>query len=226
LTPHPQREKVGIGRVSKSDPPTSSSGPGWLNSAAVVALITVGGGIAVALISGGNGDDPPPPTQAPTATAAPAETPTAAPGLALLSPGDVRARASSTLARQGANTYAAGNTIDGDPTTAWSEGRDGPGIGATVTWTLRRRADLRRVSVINGYAKADLWARNLRIRGAKVTTVQGSVTATLRDTDAYQRLQIRAGPTDFVRLEIRSVYGSPVHQDCLLSEAEFQVREA
>lgn len=120
-------------------------------------------------------------------------------------------------------SYAAKNTVDGDPRTAWSEGGEGPGIGSSITWTFRHRVDLRRVDIVNGYAKGELFAKNLRIRAAEVTTAAGSVTTSLRDTAAYQRLTVRSGTTAFVRLTILSVYGSQTYEDSLISEAEFRV---
>lgn len=187
----------------------------------VVAIIGAAGVILAAVISsdGGSGGGG-------TTSTPPAKTPPAAQGLTLLSPEDIRVRASSILASQDGNTYVATNTIDGDPQTAWSEGRDGPGIGAAITWTFKRRVDLQRMAVVNGYSKGDLFIKNLRIRNASVTTAQGETTATLRDTSDYQRIRIRTGETDFVRLQILGVYGSRVYEDCLLSEAEFYYRSA
>ena len=144
------------------------------------------------------------------------------PELALLSPQEISASASSTLDPQPPNTYVAANSIDGDPATAWAEGRKGSAAGATITWTFDRPVDLRRVEVINGYAKSDdLFLKNLRIRSADVTTASGRLTTTLKDTADVQALRVPRGSTDFVRLRIASVYGDPVLEDCLLSEIDF-----
>ena len=108
--------------------------------------------------------------------------------------------ASSTLHPEEGNTYVAANTVDGDPQTAWSEGRDGPGIGASITWTFRRPVDLRRVNIVNGYAKGDLFATNLRMRAASVSTAQGVTTATvIRGADISEAIfsDTDVDPADF-----------------------------
>ena len=144
------------------------------------------------------------------------------PELALLSPREISASASSTLDPQPPNTYVAANSIDGDPTTAWAEGRTGSAAGATITWTFDNPVDLRRVELINGYAKSDaVFLKNLRIRSADVTTASGRLTTTLKDTADVQALRVPRGSTGFVRLRIGSVYGDPALEDCLLSEIDF-----
>jgi hypothetical protein len=224
--------RVWRGRVSESHPPSSSKQPFWRNPSGaqiIVALIGAVGAIAAAVvaavITSGDGDGGHRAPLTSSITTTPTKRPETGRGLTVLSPEEIKSRASSTLPSQSGNTYAAANTIDGDPRTAWSEGRQGPGIGATLTWTFRRRVDLRRVHLVNGYAKGDLFTKNLRIRGTRVTTAQGTTTATLRDSAAYQTLRIRPGPTDFVRIEILRVYGSRLYQDCLLSEAEFSIKD-
>jgi serine/threonine protein kinase len=174
-------------------------------------------GVAVALaivvfVPGGVEEEPPDPS-----STAPGQ-----PELALLSPREIRASASSTLDPQPPNTYVAANSIDGDPTTAWAEGREGSAAGATITWTFDSPVDLRRVELINGYAKSDaVFLKNLRIRSADVTTASGRLTTTLKDTADVQMLRVPRGSTGFVRLRIGSVYGDPALEDCLLSEIDF-----
>jgi hypothetical protein len=213
--------------VPDSGPNASPREPFWRQPSGgqiIAAVITTIGAIAIAIITvRGTSDDGTPPTPTPTSTPHTATTPAARPGTRLLSPEDIRVTASSTLPHQGANKYIAANTIDGDPQTAWSEGKEGPGIGATLTWTFPDQVNLQRVVVVNGYAKGNLFRKNLRIRAARVTTAQGETTTTLRDTTRYQPLRIRTGPTNFMRLAIVGVYGSRTYEDCLLSEIEFFV---
>jgi hypothetical protein len=219
--------------VSGSRSNGSPREPFWRNPSGgqiIAAVITTIGAIAIAFISvragGGDETSTPTPSSTPASVATPGSPTTARRGTRLLSPEGIKVTASSTLPKQGANTYLAANTLDGDPQTAWSEGRQGPGIGATLTWTFPEQVDLRRVLIVNGYAKGNLFRKNLRIRAARVTTAQGETTITLRDTTSYQPLRIRKGSTTFMRLAIVGVYGSRTYEDCLLSEIEFFVADS
>ena len=219
--------------MSDSGPNSSSREPFWRQPSGaqiIAAVITTVGAIAIAVITvrgaANDGSPPKPPSTSTSPTArTPAQRPKAGRGTKLLSPEGIRVTASSTLPQQGANTYLAANTIDGDPQTAWSEGKEGPGIGATLTWTFPEPVDLQRVVIVNGYAKGNLFRKNLRIRAARVTTAQGETTMTLRDTASFQPLRIRGGRTSFIRLAIVGVYGSRTYEDCLLSEVEFFVAD-
>ena len=181
---------------------------GVLIAACVAVAVALAG---VVLVPGFEEDPPDPSSTAP-----------GRPELALLSPKEISASASSTLDPQPPNTYVAANSIDGDPATAWSEGRTGSAAGATITWTFDHPVDLRRVEVVNGYAKSDaVFLKNLRIRSADITTASGRLTTILKDTADVQTLPVPPGSTGFVRLRIASVYGDPTLEDCLLSEIDF-----
>ncbi len=198
-------------RAPAAEPAASSRGRSR-RGALIAVGIAVAVAVAIIVFVPGSDEDPPDP-----GSTAPGR-----PELALLSPREISASASSTLDPQPPNTYVAANSIDGDPATAWAEGREGSAAGATITWTFDHPVDLRRVEVINGYAKSDaVFLKNLRIRSADITTASGRLTTILKDTSDVQTLPVPPGSTGFVRLRIASVYGDPALEDCLLSEIDF-----
>lgn len=102
------------------------------------------------------------------------------------------ARASSTLASQGGNTYAAANLFDNDPDTAWCEGVDGTGKGSWVELRYappdlaglpipqRMQVGPLAMAILPGYAKsASSWVGNGRVRALKVTTCDGGAPTTV-----------------------------------------------
>lgn len=140
----------------------------------------------------------------------------------------VRAAASSVLRRDGTITYDPGNTLDGDPSTAWnSDGkRDGRGPGITLTYAFSGPVDLHSITVRNGYQKVrtkdsvDLWRLNARVKRFQVTTDLGQWTWDLKDSREAQTLQRDFGRTETVRLKILQVYRSK-YRDVAISEIAF-----
>jgi hypothetical protein len=187
---------------------------------AAAALVLVGAaavaGLRSGLADGGSGS--------PAAGAA------AAADAVPVDPSLVRASASSTQRADGAVTYAAANTLDGRPQTAWNS--DGQGVGATLTYTFSSPVDLRSVTVLNGYQKVrrsssgatvDLYALNERIRTLTVVTDAGRVPWSLRDDRTPQTLTHDFGRTRTVRLEVTAVYPSARYRDLALSDVAFGV---
>jgi len=100
----------------------------------------------------------------------------------------LRARASSTLAGQGANTYGPANLFDRDPATAWCEGVEGPGEGEWVELryspidtthgkpaTLSAEFISLQMAILPGYAKTEAtWLGNGRVAEVEVAACDGS----------------------------------------------------
>jgi outer membrane biosynthesis protein TonB len=152
--------------------------------------------------------------------------------VAPVDPGTITAVASSTQQAQGPVGYGAGNTLDGDPATAWNS--DGPlagkSAGIALTYTFAQAVDLRSVVVRNGYQKlrqragrsaVDLYPANARARRVRVVTDAGTWTWDLADVRAAQTFNGAAGRTRSVRLEIVSAYSSTTYPDIALSEVGF-----
>jgi hypothetical protein len=146
-------------------------------------------------------------------------------------PATVRASASSTQDPDSGVTYAASNTLDGRPQTAWNS--DGRGVGVSLTYTFAEPVDLRSLTVRNGYQKVlhtsrgatvDLFALNERVRTLTVVTDAGRVTWNLRDDRTPQTLTRDFGPTRMVRLEVSAVYPSAKYHDLALSDVTFAAK--
>ena len=139
--------------------------------------------------------------------------------------------------KKGTVRYDATNLTDGNSATAWVEGTPDLGIGASVQLALPSGTDVRMVCVVDGYGESwDLYQRNSRVRLLQTRTDQGTRSAMLRDAGSqehpavYQQIDLAAGETDDLRLEIESAYGAQgsasggqTYADTSLSEAEVWV---
>jgi hypothetical protein len=128
--------------------------------------------------------------------------------LTLLAAGEVRAQSSSSRENEGSLSYVPEMAVDGRDDTAWVEGADGLGDGETLTLTFEAvRVEL--VCVVNGYSSdQDYYARNARVRDYVALTDSGERGGVLLSGDdqfkAYQEIEIAAGPTSRLQLEIVS----------------------
>jgi hypothetical protein len=136
-----------------------------------------------------------------------------------VSPVAVNAVTATCTARPGTDSagkpvrYDAGNTVDGDPSTAWR--CDGQGIGTVLTLTLPAGTEVGQVGLIPGYAKtdarsgADRYAENNRITKVRWTLADGSVVVQKLDPGPEnRRVQLMRVPrtaTGTVTLEILAV---------------------
>ena len=75
--------------------------------------------------------------------------------------------ASSTLSSNGNYNYDVNNMTDGDPRTAWVEGKSGYGIGESFECIFE--ADHGNITILNGLQKSvNLWKYNSRVKTFKV----------------------------------------------------------
>lgn len=138
---------------------------------------------------------------------------------------DYTAMASSTLAPQGELRYDASFlATDEDESSAWVEGVKGDGIGESVTLTLRKPANVRRIGLVNGYAKSDdLYAKNNRVARLEVSVNDGEAFSVnvpdecLHDEKYFFDLPAESGPVKTVRLTIAEVYKGTKYDDTCLS---------
>ena len=108
--------------------------------------------------------------------------------------------------------YAAANMLDGVPETCWR--MPGDGSGGEITITLPRETVLRRVGLVNGYAKAardaqgnklDWYHGNRRVLSVEWVFDDGTTLAQdLRDTTALQTIDVDVTTTT-VTLRLVSV---------------------
>jgi hypothetical protein len=115
---------------------------------------------------------------------------------------------SSELNPFGEMTYRAYNLLDGDPRTCWSEGGEGDGRGEWVQVRFPEARVVRRIMMVNGYAKGARWRQNNRVKRASVRLSDGtSFQWDLSDTDQWQEFVLPAAiTTRFVEITIEAVY--------------------
>ena len=129
---------------------------------------------------------------------------------------------SSELNPFGENTYRGSNLLDRNPTTCWSEGSEGDGSGEWVQLRFPVPRAVRRIKLINGYAKGTRWEQNSRVKRLSVRLSNGSsYDWPLRDTQEWQELVLPSSVTTrYVLLTIEEVYPGSRRdwQDASLSE--------
>lgn len=159
----------------------------WSLVAVVLAVALVGVLVWVALdLATGDGDDEPSADESATAATVPSDRPGKGDpmrGASVLVPATAPPNQDTAGNR---TTYAAGNMLDGDPTTCWR--MPGDGARSEITVTLAGRTHLTSVGMINGYAKTaedgtDWYAGNRRVLAVEWvfddgTTVEQELTET------------------------------------------------
>jgi hypothetical protein len=199
-------------------PPPGRRSRGWVVAAAVLlVVVTVIGGGALLIRSvrdtGGPGGG---------RTTTPSH-PTAQPELQAVRPDTVTASASSTLPDTATRTYGIRNTLDGARSTAWNS--DGKRVGVRLTFRFDRPQRLRRITVVNGYARtAKLFRQNARVARFTVRTDHAERSWTLRDVATTQALNADLGSTRQVVLAVDAVYAGDSFTDLALTEIAFFAR--
>jgi hypothetical protein len=137
----------------------------------------------------------------------------------------IKAKASSTLPDQG-ESYQVGNTLDGDPVTAWNS--NGKKVGAfarvKLTYKFSHPERLQRIEIYNGYQKSNkAFKSNSRVRKLLVSTDAVKQSFDLADALGKQELTFDFGETRVVVLTIEAVYrsGNTKYKDVALSEVTF-----
>jgi hypothetical protein len=143
---------------------------------------------------------------------------------------DYTATASSTLAstKKGDEEikYEAANLADNDPSTCWAEGVQGPGIGESVTLTLRIPRKVSAISVQNGYcsdANESLYTKNGRVAEFAVSINDGKpFTAVIPDERLTRRGHLIPVPEDVgevktIKLTIQKVHAGSAYEDTCVS---------
>jgi hypothetical protein len=143
-------------------------------------------------------------------------------------PVKITATASSTLAPEKGNTYAASNVLDGSLLTAWSEGVPGSGLGEWIRCDFDREVKLRRILITPGYFKTTaLWSQNNRLAAATFYFSDGtSRRFTFPDRMQEQRLDTGNVKTRWVKMVIEDFYpGSVDSEDTPISQMTFEFEQ-
>lgn len=145
----------------------------------------------------------------------------------------IEVAATSVHDPQGTLDYGAENMIDRNDVTAWNSSPDSDGVGERLTFTFDRGYRLVRIEILNGYDKRtateDRWHQNSRVRAITVRTDGGERRLTLEDHRDWQALPFNFGTTEFVEIEVLSIYegdggvidGRRWEPDLALSEIRF-----
>ncbi len=136
------------------------------------------------------------------------------------------ALASSTLDATSTISYRVTNLLDGDLTTAWNEGAEGPGIGEWIQFDFSQTIKLARVEIANGYQKDnERYQGNPRVKSLKVEYSNGTTQLVdLLDVMDFQAITPTIQPVDWVRFSIVSVYAGEEWDDTALSEIRFYAK--
>lgn len=119
--------------------------------------------------------------------------------------------------------------VDANSSSYWSEGLEGPGIGATLSVEFASPTDLAAIGVHNGATDTE-FARQPRVRTLQVDTVDvsGASTSTrleLEDTADFRSHDLTASAVIRLTMTIVDVYPGQEGQDASLTEVSFHVRK-
>lgn len=133
------------------------------------------------------------------------------------------AKASSTLKPQGEYSYEASNLNNDDWQSAWVEGADGPGIGESVTLTMKAPLPVHHLKILPGYAASEkAWKENARVAKVEVTAnAEKSWTVDLPD-GGFEVLQTvplpgYAKPVETLEVKIAGVHPGEKYEDTCIT---------
>ncbi len=129
--------------------------------------------------------------------------------------------------------YGPENIDDLDLRTAWIEGKQGYGVGESLTISLStfdlKEIRLNRIVIVNGYTKSiKTWRNNSRVKRLKVYSNSKLVgILCLKDTDKYQSFNIgnlikKADNKYVLEFEIVDVYPGDKYKDTAISAILFE----
>ena len=166
------------------------------------------------------------PTPAQTTAAVPSKMPTltSTQDVPAQPPVFLQAAASSVLPNEGNNSYGPVNLIDGNLSTAWVEGADGPGVGEWAMLVADTPQVVNGVTIYNGYDKNEQVfdtnhaAQNIRIGFSDGTYVDETLSNTYRAADKITFTTPKS--TLYLKFTILSVYpnNNDSHFDTCISE--------
>ena len=133
-----------------------------------------------------------------------------------LAPTDIETSVSSFLQSQGSNSYHPNNMLDGNPQSAWVEGKSGYGIGQEITF----EGGIPNM-ILNGYQKSiNSYYNNSRVKTFKVYfNGKALCYLRLRDLMGEQRFDLPINSYDgYLIFEIVDVYPGKKWKDTAISQ--------
>ena len=137
-----------------------------------------------------------------------------------IAPATLVSLTASSVLQPSSGKYRAENLVDGNPLTAWVEGKADDGIGEFVDIEFDRSQSVDSVGIVTGYGDPRYWQRNNRVKQIDITNEKGVThRLDLRDTIELQQLRF---PQQFsfqkLRLRINSVFRGTHDRDTCISE--------
>jgi hypothetical protein len=128
--------------------------------------------------------------------------------------------ASSILEPTITSNFRPPNLVDDDLTTAWSEGKDGPGTGEWVRFEFLEPIVVDHLEIANGYQKDDeRFFATARVEALKLEFSNGATQLVeLLDTKDLQSITTPHRATDWIKLTIVSVFPDYEWDNASLSE--------
>ena len=140
-------------------------------------------------------------------------------------PDAVTARATSYLLDSSAYHYGPGSAMDGDPLTAWVEGKDDSGEGEWIEITFSHEQSIAGVIVSPGFFDDRYWEDNNRVARAEIRfaglTEYIELDVSFADEMVPQIVQFDPVTTTSARIRIGDVYPGSRWDDTPISEVQF-----
>ena len=118
--------------------------------------------------------------------------------------------------------YGPYKVLDGDKSTVWAEGVDGPGYGESITLYFDSVHTVKQLKIVNGLINSyDGYYKNNRVASIKISFSDGSsqIAHLSDDNTGYQTIDLgRSVDTDYITLTIDSVYSGYKYDDTCIAE--------
>ena len=118
--------------------------------------------------------------------------------------------------------YGPHQVLDGDKSSVWAEGVDGPGYGESITLYFDSVHTVKQLKIVNGLINSyDGYYKNNRVASIKISFSDGSsqIAHLSDDNTGYQTIDLgRSVDTDYITLTIDSVYSGYKYDDTCIAE--------
>ena len=118
--------------------------------------------------------------------------------------------------------YGPHQVLDGDKSSVWAEGVDGPGYGESITLYFDSVHTVKQLKIVNGLINSyDGYYKNNRVASIKIIFSDGSsqIAHLSDDNTGYQTIDLsHSVDTDYITLTIDSVYSGYKYDDTCIAE--------
>ena len=118
--------------------------------------------------------------------------------------------------------YGPHQVLDGDKSSVWAEGVDGPGYGESITLYFDSVHTVKQLKIVNGLINSyDGYYKNNRVASIKIIFSDGSsqIAHLSDDFTGYQTIDLsHSVDTDYITLTIDSVYSGYKYDDTCIAE--------